>query len=217
MRSFIGLDLSATEKLALDSWRQQALPEVMPRQWVKSEYTRSRKSSNTRYDHTNSQGPAQPYAVPAANFHITLSFLGEINHRQHEALVYELDQLVSEPFSLTLDATGLWNGPKILFASPTDAPKALGELAKLSRKAARKAAIEVESREYKPHVTLVRKATSSLPLPLYSPNVDVHVSAFHLFESVSTPQGVIYPIRQSWPLKHNMSVREKLRRGITDE
>ena len=35
MRSFIGLDLSATEKLALDSWRQQALPEVMPRQWVK--------------------------------------------------------------------------------------------------------------------------------------------------------------------------------------
>ncbi len=68
MRSFIGLDLSATEKLALDSWRQQALPEVMPRQWVKSESIRSRKSSNKRYDHTNSQGPAQPYAVPAANF-----------------------------------------------------------------------------------------------------------------------------------------------------
>ena len=213
MRCFIGLDLSATEKLALDSWRQQALPEVMPRQWVKSESPRSRKSANQR----SSQGPGLPYAVPAANFHITLSFLGEINHRQHEALIYELDQLVSEPFSLTLDATGLWNGPKILFAAPTETPKALSELAKQSRKAARKAAIEVESRDYKPHVTLVRKATSSLPLPLYSPNVDVHVSAFHLFESVSTPQGVTYPIRQSWPLKHNMSVREKLRRGITDE
>ena len=189
----------------------------MPRQWVKSESPRSRKSANKRYDHNSSQDPALPYAVPAANFHITLSFLGEINHRQHEALIYELDQLVSEPFSLTLDATGLWNGPKILFAAPTETPKALSELAKQSRKAARKAAIEVESRDYKPHVTLVRKATSSLPLPLYSPNVDVHVSAFHLFESVSTPQGVTYPIRQSWPLKHNMSVREKLRRGITDE
>lgn len=112
MRCFIGLDLSATEKLALDSWRQQALPEVMPRQWVKSESPRSRKSANKRYDHNSSQGPALPYAVPAANFHITLSFLGEINHRQHEALIYELDQLVNEPFSLTLDATGLWNGPK---------------------------------------------------------------------------------------------------------
>ena len=93
MRCFIGLDLSATEKLALDSWRQQALPEVMPRQWVKSESPRSRKSANKRYDHNSSQGSALPYAVPAANFHITLSFLGEINHRQHEALVYELDQL----------------------------------------------------------------------------------------------------------------------------
>ncbi|NQY19347.1 RNA 2',3'-cyclic phosphodiesterase [Alteromonas sp.] len=217
MRSFIGLDLSATEKLALDSWRQQALPEIMPRQWVKNESSRSRKSGNKRNNHNSGQGPSLPYAVPAANFHITLSFLGEINHRQHEALVYELDQLVSEPFSLTLDATGLWNGPKILFAAPTNTPKALSELAKLSRKAARKAAIEVENREYKPHVTVVRKATSTLPLPLYSPSVDVHVSAFHLFESVTTPQGVTYPVRQSWPLKHNMSVREKLRRGITDE
>ena len=111
MRSFIGLDLSATEKLALDSWRQQALPEVMPRQWVKSESTRSRKSTNARYDHTNSQGSAQPYAVPAANFHITLSFLGEINHRQHEALVYELDQLVSEPFSSNPRCDGIMERP----------------------------------------------------------------------------------------------------------
>ena len=35
MRSFIGLDLSATEKLALDSWRQQALPEVSDKTRVK--------------------------------------------------------------------------------------------------------------------------------------------------------------------------------------
>jgi len=214
MRCFIGLDLSTSEKLALDSWRQQALPEVMPRQWTRAAAPISRKSSKHQQVH---QGSSLPYAVPAANFHITLSFLGEISHRQHEALIYELDHLVSEPFSLTLDTTGLWNGPKILFAAPNNKPKALMELAKLSRKAARKAAIEVEGKEYKPHVTIVRKATSMLPLPLYSPSVDMHVSAFHLFESVSTPQGVTYPIRQSWSLKHNMSVREKLRRGITDE
>lgn len=214
MRCFIGLDLSATEKLALDSWRQQALPEVMPRQWARGAVQVPRKSGKHPVSH---QGTSQPYAVPAANFHLTLSFLGEINHRQHEALVYELDQLVSEPFSLSLDTTGIWNGPKILYAAPNDKPRALMELAKLSRKAARKASIEVEGKEYKPHVTLVRKATSTLPLPLYNPNVDLHISAFHLFESVSSPQGVCYPIRQSWALKHNMSIREKLRRGITDE
>jgi len=220
MRSFIGLDLSVTEKLALESWRQQALPEVMPRKWVKSEPVKARRlggNRNGRFDHNDSLGQGLPYAVPAANFHITLCFLGAISHRQHEALVYELDNVACEPFSLTLDATGLFSGPKVLFAAPTFTPKALNELAKLSRKAARKAAIEVENKEYKAHVTVVRKATATLPLPLYNPNVDVHVSAFHLFESVSTPQGVTYPIRQSWSLKHNMSVREKLRRGITDE
>ena len=209
MRCFIGLDLSATEKLALDSWRQQALPEVMPRQIT--------PSSAKGFSNGGPQGSTQPYAVPAANYHITLCFLGSITHRQHEALIYELDNLVAEPFSLTLDSTGVWNGPKILFSAPENPPEPLMSLAKASRKAARRASIQVENKPYKPHVTMVRKATAALPLPLYSPNVEVHASAFHLFESVSTPQGVTYPIRHSWALKHSMSVREKLRRGITDE
>ena len=209
MRCFIGLDLSATEKLALDSWRQQALPEVMPRQTT--------PSSAKGFSNGGPQGSTQPYAVPAANYHITLCFLGSITHRQHEALIYELDNLVAEPFSLTLDSTGVWNGPKILFSAPDNPPEPLMLLAKASRKAARRASIQVENKPYKPHVTMVRKATAALPLPLYSPSVEVHASAFHLFESVSTPQGVTYPIRHSWALKHSMSVREKLRRGITDE
>lgn len=214
MRCFIGVDLSTTEKLALDSWRQQALPEVTPRQKVKPVHHKPRK--HERLDAAKNAYAATPYAIPAANYHITLCFLGEINHRQHESLVYELDNIVCEPFTLTLDSTGIWNGPKILFCAPTSAPKTLTDLAKQCRKAARCAAIEVENKPYKPHVTVVRKATPLLPLPLYNPNVDVHASAFHLFESVSTPQGVTYPIRQSWALKHNMSVREKLRRGITE-
>jgi len=216
MRCFIGLDLSATEKLALDSWRQQALPEVMPRSKLNASSAKG-KRGDVKAQNGTKQGAAPPYAVPPANFHITLCFLGEITHRQHESLVYELDNVACEPFTLTLDTTGLWNGPKILFSAPTACPKALLELAKLTRKAARSAAIEVENKTYKPHVTMVRKATSTLPLPLYNPSVEVHASAFHLFESVSTPQGVTYPIRHSWGLKHNMSVREKLRRGITDE
>jgi 2'-5' RNA ligase len=90
-------------------------------------------------------------------------------------------------------------------------------LAKSTRKAARAAAIEVDGKAFSPHVTVIRKATAALPVPLYTPHIEMHASAFHLFESVSTPQGATYPVRQSWNLKHNMSVREKLRRGINDE
>jgi hypothetical protein len=51
MRCFIGLDLSTSEKLALDSWRQQALPEVMPRQWTRAAAPISRKSSKHQQIH----------------------------------------------------------------------------------------------------------------------------------------------------------------------
>ena len=232
MRCFIGLDLSASEKLALDSWRQQAMPEVLPRHMTKSMVrsndtgtdtgirnkgkTRSKKTKNATHNSINKNEPGVPYAVPAANYHMTLCFLGDIDHRQHEALMAELDALTAEPFTLTLDETGIWNGPKILFSAPSSPPSELMNLAKLTRKSARSAGIEVEGKEYKPHITMVRKATSSLPLPLFAPTIDVQANAFHLFESVSTPQGVAYPIRDSWSLEHNISIREKLRRGITD-
>lgn len=234
MRCFIGLDLSASEKLALDSWRQQAMPEVLPRHMTKSMVrsnetsagigkssknkgrTGGKKTKGAVNKSVDKNEPGVPYAVPAANYHMTLCFLGDINHRQHEALMAELDALTAEPFTLTLDETGIWNGPKILFSAPSSPPSELMNLAKLTRKRARSAGIEVEGKEYKPHITMVRKATSSLPLPLFAPNIDVHASAFHLFESVSTPQGVAYPICDSWSLEHNISIREKLRRGITD-
>ena len=230
MRCFIGLDLSASEKLALDSWRQQAMPEVLPRNMTKTivrsndadadtgirNKDKSKLRGKKRKGVVNNSEPGVPYAVPAANYHMTLCFLGDINHRQHEDLMVELDALAAEPFTLTLDETGMWNGPKILFSAPSSPPNELMNLAKLTRKSARNAGIEVEGKEYKPHITIVRKATSTLPLPLFAPVVDVHASAFHLFESVSTPQGVVYPIRDSWSLEHNISIREKLRRGITD-
>ncbi len=63
MRCFIGLDLSATEKLALDSWRQQALPEVMPRSKLTASSAKS-KRGDTKAQNGTKHGAAQPYAVP---------------------------------------------------------------------------------------------------------------------------------------------------------
>ncbi|MEW9797311.1 RNA 2',3'-cyclic phosphodiesterase [Alteromonas sp. CYL-A6] len=213
MRCFIGLDLSPTEKLSLDSWRQQALPEVLPRVTEGSELSPGRRKQRRG---SQPQGPATPYAIPAANYHITLCFLGHITPSQHEQVIAALDNVACEPFALTLDTTGIWNGPKILFAAPTSPPPALMQLARDSRKAARQAGIEVEGREYRPHVTLIRKAGVTLPPPLYPPDCMVSAHAFHLFESVSAPSGVTYPIRHSWPLQAATSVREKLRRGLLD-
>ncbi|MBU2978600.1 RNA 2',3'-cyclic phosphodiesterase [Alteromonas sp. C1M14] len=197
MRCFIGLDLGPSTKLALCEWQQRAFPQV-----------KNRKVSN------DSLGSSFPYAIPAANYHLTLCFLGQLSPRQHESLIANLDAISHPPFSVTLNHAGFWQRPKILFAAPTETPSLLPELAKKIRKAARGAGIAMEKQEFKPHVTVARKATSELLPPLTLPEITVPFDAFHLFESVSTSSGVCYPIRQSWELQPDLSIRERLRQGI---
>lgn len=205
MRCFIGVDIPAPQKLALDSWRQKALPEILYRE-------DESKSRGKRVDQR-----ALPYAIPPANFHMTLAFLGHIDDRQHETLIEKLSDLRYQPFSFTLDVTGIWNGPKILFAAPSSPPEELMALAKGVRKAAHQSGIGIEGKGFEPHVTLIRKATVATPLPLFPPGIECQIDNFHLFESVSGPRGVSYPIRHSWSLHEVLSVREQLRRGITQQ
>ncbi len=199
MRSFIGLDLSAQDKLALEHWREKSLPG-MP-------------SSNTRNANQPKVPMRQPKPVPAANFHITLSFLGNINDRQHEAIIANLDEVAAAPFDVTLDLTAFWQGPKILLAAPSEPPAVLMTLAGNVNSAARQAGIDVERREYRPHVTLIRNTREDYPPPLFSPQLTCRFTQFHLFESVSAPSGVHYSIKHSWPLRGGHSIREKLQRG----
>lgn len=208
MRSFIGLDIAGQHKMALESWREQALPEVPRREALASKKSKKRGIQDS--------SPAQPFAVPTVNLHITLCFLGAISQRQHEALIHEIDHLQYQPFDVHLNTADIWNGPKILHVAPDSPPSELMELARGVRKAARAAGIAVEGKAYRPHVTMVRKAGPTLPLPLFMPDITCHFSDFHLFESVSTPGGVTYPIRHSWNLQHQLSVREKLKRGLLE-
>ena len=199
MRSFIGLDLSAQDKLALENWREKSLPGL--------------PSSNARNANQPKVPVRQPKPVPAANFHITLCFLGNINDRQHETVIANLDDVTATPFEVTLDMIAFWQGPKILLAAPTAPPASLMSLAASVNSAARQAGIDVERREYRPHVTLIRNTKEDYPPPLFAPQLTCQFSQFHLFESVSTPSGVRYPVKHSWPLRSSHSVREKLQRG----
>lgn len=199
MRSFIGLDLSAQSKLALEHWREKSLP--------------AQPASHVRNANQPKVPVRQPKTVPAANFHITLCFLGNINSRQHEAIITALGNIAAVPFEVTLDTTAYWQGPNILLAAPSAPPAGLMELAASVNSAARQADIEVERRDYRPHVTLIRNTKADYPPPLFAPQITCKFSHFHLFESVSTPSGVRYPIRHSWPLLNPSSVREKLQRG----
>lgn len=199
MRCFVGLALPAETKLALADWRDRAFPDI-------------RAPDPQRPPPAPGQ-PAIPVTVPAANLHLTLAFLGQLSPRQHEALCNELNTVSAPPVPVTLDTTGVWNGPKIIYAAPNQPAEELMQLAKQVRKSARRAGIQVDSRPFQPHVTLIRKATTAVPPPLTIPDVHWQCRDFHLFESVSQRHGVHYPIRHSWPLRPALSIREQLRRG----
>ncbi|RDV26737.1 RNA 2',3'-cyclic phosphodiesterase [Alteromonas aestuariivivens] len=214
MRCFIGLDLAPRQKLGLENWREQALPDIVA---IPERPTRNKPASGRGQRRGHPPAPqtkASPVAVPTANYHITLCFLGHITPRQHEALTAELANLIQEPIFLNLDCVGFWQGPKILFVAPRQVPDSLQQLASACRKAARRAGIETDKRDYRPHVTIVRKAQATLPIPELALDIACVFSQFHLFESVSTHGGVSYPIRASWPLSEPLTVRERLKRGL---
>lgn len=170
MRYFLGFDLSAQDKLAIDAWRSKFLP-------------------------------AFDTSVPVQNFHITAVFLGQMKSNQLDRLTQELDVLKHTTFSFHLNQMGYWSKPKVLWLGCTNVPKQAISLYETLFELAKQSGLSIPTRDYNPHVTLVRKVAHNPPSALIDPDFEVQVQQLHLFESVSGNRGVRYPIRQSWELQ----------------
>lgn len=175
MRCFLGLDLAPADKLAIEAWRDKALPSF-----------------------------SRP--VPVANFHVTSVFLGQVSDVQLDKLTGLIDDESFSPVQLTFDALSFWSGPKILCLTSEQSSAEASALHQVLTSIAKRCQLPVQQKPYRPHVTLVRKA-SEPPVPLFAPDLTCTFNEVHLFESVSTPQGVHYPIRASWPLRTSFRPR----------
>ena len=171
MRYFIGIDLPANIKLSIDDWRLKS--------WRQSK---------------------QLGEVPAANFHITLAFLGHLDPGQYEGLIDRLSSLRNDTFKVQLDQFNVWEKPPIAWLGISNIPKALTALNEQVSSQARMEGVQLQEREYVPHVTLARKCKGLVSTPILPPSFEIKVENFCLFESVSTHSGVQYPIRQEWSL-----------------
>ncbi|MBC3765149.1 RNA 2',3'-cyclic phosphodiesterase [Neptunicella marina] len=170
MRCFIGLEPDAKSKMAIDNWRQHALPAIEGK-------------------------------VPAANFHITLAFLGQLNHSQLEQLQTTLEQATALPAcSIQLNTLGYFAKPKVLFVGTDEIQPELMQLATSVTSLTQQAGLQLRHQTYVPHVTLYRKCPSNPPAALFSPDIELQFTQFHLYESVSSSGGVRYPIINSWSL-----------------
>jgi len=88
-------------------------------------------------------------------FHVTLGFFGDVGEEQAEALDARLAEISMPPFDLRLHGTGHFGKaePHAIWIGVTDSPE-LEALHKAVKGAARKARVEMEKRDYRPHLTL---------------------------------------------------------------
>lgn len=92
-RFFIGLDLSATDKLKVSDCRDKLLRGI----------------------------DARP--VPIENFHITLSFLGHVSEQKMEQLHLGLDNIKGKAFSCESLGLGIFSKPQVLYLTIAQQPQ----------------------------------------------------------------------------------------------
>ncbi|AQA19857.1 2'-5' RNA ligase [Halioglobus japonicus] len=148
--------------------------------------------------------PVDGRAVPAANFHITLAFLGELDQRRLERLCDAVDSCVDQlnpaGLTLTLDNIGYWSKPRICWLGPSRWPDHLPALAKRLNHIGVSEGGRRERNNYQPHVTLYRSCDTPPSAPAQPPALPMTCDHFSLYESRQGRQGVSYHPLASWAL-----------------
>jgi 2'-5' RNA ligase len=146
--------------------------------------------------------------VPAKNFHLTLAFLGAVPRSRFEAIFHVAAQCAQAcdardlPLTLTLDTIELFRKSQVLCATPSHPHRAVAQLARVltdtlvaegfmpDPKALPPGAPSTPQ-PFRPHVTLVRKATKPRrPSPLKP--FTWSFNDFALIESRPSPEGSTY-------------------------
>lgn len=143
--------------------------------------------------------------VPAANLHLTLAFLGELEERQLEPLCEATDaQLASRTpgaARLALDCVGYWPRPGVFWLGSTQAPPpALQALARGLQQLGGRFGSRVPKHSWTPHITLYRGLELPPAAPLQPPALQLEQERLTLFRTVAGRQGVRYEALCEWPL-----------------
>jgi 2'-5' RNA ligase len=138
--------------------------------------------------------------VPMQNLHLTLRFLGQSSEAQAWQLWDRLSAASLPAFSVRLDELLCWPGPRVLCLAGAMTDPGLQRLDALITQAAASAGYPPAQHPLHPHLTLARGARQLPSTPVTVPVLQVQPTELHLYQSVSTPAGVRYPVLASLPL-----------------
>ncbi len=136
--------------------------------------------------------------VALADLHCTLVFLGPLQIHSEKSLCEMANEIKSEGFSLSLDRLDYWRKPKIACVSSAVTPVELLKLVELLRRGCDRLGFELQVREYRPHITLMRQMKPFQSSDLEKP-VTWFVDSFFLFRSPRTGE-TGYQVLDYWKL-----------------
>lgn len=138
--------------------------------------------------------------LPAQQLHLTLAYLGQQDARQLHCVSEVASRLQAQAFNLTLDQTGHFPRPQVVWLGASQTPAALAALQDdLVSQLTQYCGYQPESRPFLPHVTLIRKVRR-VDLPERIPPLAWPVASFALVRSDTRPSGAEYSVLRAWPL-----------------
>jgi 2'-5' RNA ligase len=157
------------------------------------------------------RNPAAPdrlrWSTPES-WHITLQFLGSTTEQQYECITAHLRELHHPPVQIQLGAIDTFDRAGVLFADVLVTPQLLA-LQQAVTAATAPCGFTPEDRPYHPHITLARRKGKSGGRELRNLKLQIQhqlrlsgfrADAFALYQSIPTPEGSRYEIRERFSL-----------------
>jgi 2'-5' RNA ligase len=137
--------------------------------------------------------------IPAANFHMTLAFLGSVAETKLPDVIAAAREITGESFVLQLDRAESWRRAQVAWLPVEPMPPALRKLVERLRFSLLAREIEVDRKDFRAHVTVARN-WQDRPLDVRIGPFEWLVREFVLVQSKTGPRGSEYFVLERWPL-----------------
>jgi RNA 2',3'-cyclic 3'-phosphodiesterase len=138
-------------------------------------------------------------AVSPENAHLTLAFIGDVGKEALPVLQSVGDLAPKTGFVVGFDTLGAWRASGVAWIAPATLPPPLLTLQSTLTNALGKAGFELETRPFRPHVTLARRCLQPLPRA-QCPPILWRADKLYLVGSELREDGPVYRNLAAWDL-----------------
>lgn len=163
--------------------------------WVPAEAVRAQFATLAREVARRCRGRA----ISGDHVHLTLAFLGDVDAGVLPKLRAVGDRLSHVGGILEFDGLGGWRASGVAWVAPTQVPSGLLAMHAALRAALVDAGFDVDTREFRPHLTLARRCMQP-QTRARCPPIQWPIDRLCLIASELKPDGPRYTELAAWPL-----------------